>query len=761
MSWFTRSQNSRSFWKFFSISFLLGVAMLLFMSWGLLGYMPSMEELQNPNSYLATEVYSSDSILLGKYYIQNRSNVPYEKLPSNLVNALLATEDIRFRDHSGIDMKAIGRAIMGVVTGDSKGGGSTITQQTAKNLFPREKVNKLTIVFRKLKEWIIAAKLERTFSKNEIIALYFNTVEFSDNAFGIESASHTYFKKPVDSLNIEECAVLVGMLKAPYMYNPRVHPEASTKRRNVVIDQMYNYNFISKAKRDSLFQLPIKLNFNVYSHTDGLAPYFREYLRSWIKDWCKKNTKPDGSNYDIYRDGLKIYTTINSKMQKMAEDAQKEHLTEWQKVFFSFQKGNNAWKEFPKEWERTYTQSTRFKQYKSQGLSRAEIDKKMHEPIAMKIFSWRGEIDTVMSPFDSIVYHRLFLQNGFIAIEPESGFVRAWVGGINYPYFQYDHVNVNTKRQAGSTFKPFVYSAAMRDKGYEPCFQVPNSPVTFLAGDPRFKLAQNWTPKNADGRYGGSLTLRAALANSVNTVSAYLMKEMSPMEVIKMAQAMGVTSNIPESPSICLGAADISLIEMVGAYTTFINKGLYIQPIFVNRIEDKSGLTVATFVPQVNEVMNEKTAYNMIELMRGVVQVGTGKRLRTKYNLNEDIIGKTGTTQNNSDGWFIGATPDLLAGSWVGCEDRFIRFRSTAYGQGASTALPVWAKFFQKVYADSTVFKGAISPSRKFEAPEDYDKNAPCNQFWNENDRSSVSDFKEEEGEYNEDSLQKLIENEF
>lgn len=748
--------TSVRFWKIYFGLLLFGIVLLLFMSWGLLGYMPDMEDLQNPNNYLSTEVYSSDSVLLGKYYIQNRSNVPYEKLPTNLVNALMATEDIRFREHAGVDLRAIFRAVFGVVSGDSKGGGSTITQQTAKNLFPRESVNKLTIVFRKLKEWIIAAKLERTFSKNEIIALYFNTVEFSDNAFGIESAAHTYFNKPVDSLKIEECAVLVGMLKAPYKYNPRINPENAKQRRNVVLDQMYNYNFITKEQRDSLFQLPIKLDFNVQSHTDGLAPYFREYLRLWLKDWCKTVKKANGEHYDIYKDGLRVYTTINAKMQEMAEQAQKEHLTEWQKVFNSTWKNGNPWKDFSKEWNAIYTHSQRYLEYKKQGLTKDQIDAEMHKPIQMKIFTWKGEKDTLMSPFDSIYYYRMFLQNGFLALDAETGFVRAWVGGINYKYFQYDHVNINTKRQAGSTFKPFVYAAAMRDKGYEPCFSVPNSPVTFQAGDPRFKLISNWTPKNSDGRYGGSLTLREALAKSVNTVSAYLMKEMSPMEVIKIAQEMGVKSNIPEQPSICLGAADISLIEMVGAYTTFINKGVYIEPTFVSRIEDRSGISIVNFAPKVKEVMDEKTAYNMIDLMSGVATIGTGKRLSSKYNLSMPIIGKTGTTQNNSDGWFIGATPDLLAGSWTGCEDRFIRFRSTAYGQGAASALPVWALFMKKVYADSTAFHGEISPSKKFTEPENYDKNSPCHQY-QPVDNSHIGDYTDE-GEFNEDSLQKILE---
>ncbi len=743
------SNPSKLFWTIFWGG--LGAVVLIFflISIGFFGSLPSADDLENPQNALATEVISTDGEIIGKYYSQNRSNIRYENLPACLVNSLLATEDIRFHDHTGVDLKAIGRAIGGVFTGSSKGGGSTITQQLAKNLFPRKKQWKITLALRKLKEWVIAARLERSYTKEEIMAMYFNTVEFSDNAFGIKSAAYTYFSKPVDSLKTEEAAVLVGMLKAPYQYNPRIHPEASKKRRNVVIDQLFNYNFITQQQRDSLFKLPIILAFNADSHEDGIAPYFREYLRLYLKEWLDAHPKPDGTKYSIYKDGLKIYTTLDSRMQRYAEEAQREHLTEWQKIFASVNKGSNPWKNYEKEWERIYTQCSRFKDCKEEGKSRAEIDVIMNTPIPMRIFAWEGEKDTVMSPKDSLKYYRMFLQNGFLAVDPESGFVRAWVGGINYKHFQFDHVNINTKRQIGSTFKPFIYTAAIRDKGYSPCFQVPNLPVTFEKGDPRFNLIKDWTPDNSDNKYGGMLSLRQGLANSVNSITAFLMHEMSPATVIRLVQEMGVKSNIPNQPSICLGTADISLFEMVGAYTTFVNKGVHVDPIFVTRIEDRSGTVLQDFVATRNEVLDEQTAYIMVELLRGVVNYGTAQRLKFKYGLRNDILGKTGTTQNNSDGWFIGATPDLVAGSWVGCDDRYIRFRSMAYGQGASTALPIWAKFFQKVYADSLHFK-EFSTTKVFEAPADKMKvEMNCGNY--ENDHiDKAKDFGSEGGVFDE-----------
>jgi penicillin-binding protein 1A len=589
----------------------------------------------------------------------------------------------------------------------------------AKNLFPRDRLSKVQLVFRKLKEWIIAVKLERAYTKEEIMSMYFNTVPFSDNAYGIKSAASVYFGKPVDSLKTEEAAMLVGMLKAPSEYNPRSRKKAALQRRNVVIDQMYHYNFITKAQRDSLCKLPIQLDFHAETQSEGIAPYFREYLRLWMKDWCDNHLKPDGSKYNIYKDGLKIYTTIDSRLQRYGEEAQREHLAELQKVFFKLWKGKDPWKDFKEEWKAIYEKCPRYVDLKEQGKSAAEIDRILKTPIKMKIFTFDGEKDTIMSPFDSIRYHRMILQNGLLAVDPESGFIRVWVGGDNYKYFQYDHVNINTKRQIGSTFKPFVYTVAIRDKGYSPCFRVPNQQLTFEKGDPRFNLLQDWTPKNADNKYGGTLSLKQALANSVNVVTAYLMHEIGPAAVVKLVQTMGIKSDIPIQPSICLGTPDISLYEMVGAYTTYANRGTHVEPIFVTRIEDRNGNVLQDFVANKNEALDEQTTYVMVEMLRNVVFGGTAARVRYKFKLMNDIFGKTGTTQNYSDGWFIGCTPDLIAGAWVGCDDRYVRFHSMEYGQGASMALPIWCKFFQKVYADSLHFKQEIDPDHTFKAPDE------------------------------------------
>lgn len=703
---------------------IAGISMIVLLFWliatGKTGDMPTFEELENPNNSLATEVISTDNQVIGKFYLQNRSNITYENINVNLKNALLATEDIRFFQHTGVDLRALLRVLKGLAGSDGGGGGSTITQQLAKNLFPREHLNKFQLVFRKLKEWVIAVKLERSYTKEEILAMYLNTVSFSDNAYGIKSAAYVYFGKPTDSLKIEEAAVLVGMLKAPTQYNPRLRAAAALQRRNVVIDQMYNYHFINRQQRDSLFKIPIELNFHADTQNEGLAPYFREYLRLWVKNWCENHLKPDGSKYNIYKDGLKIYTTIDSRLQRYAEEAQKEHLKEVQQTFFAYWKGKDPWKDFPTEWHAIYSHCPQYIELKKQGKTEAQIDALMKQPAKRKVFSYDGgEKDTIISVFDSIRYHRMILQNGFLAVDPESGYIRAWVGGVNYKYFQYDHVNINTKRQIGSTFKPFVYTVAIRDKGYSPCFEVPNQPVTFEKSDPRFGLLQDWTPRNSDGKYGGMLTLKKALANSINSVTAYLMHEIGPESVVKLVKTMGIKSEVPVQPSICLGSADISLIEMVGAYTTYANSGVHVEPIFVSRIEDKNGNVLQDFVASKNEALDDRTNYVMVEMLRGVVSGGTAARLRYRWKLTGDMIGKTGTTQNYSDGWFIGLTPDLIAGSWVGCDDRYIRFHSMQNGQGASTALPVWAKFFTKIYADSTNFKEEINQTHRFAVPEE------------------------------------------
>lgn len=715
------------FWVFFFTG-IAGTALLFYLlNAGYFGALPDFEELENPESSLATEIIATDGVVIGKYYAQNRSNTDYSNLPQCLRQALLATEDIRFEEHTGVDVKALFRAVF---SGGAKGGGSTITQQLAKNLFPRERLNKFQLVLRKLKEWIIAIRLEHSYTKQEIFAMYLNTVEFSDNAFGIKSAAQTYFGKQVDSLKVEEAAVLVGMLKAPYQYNPRLHPQAALKRRNTVLAQMFKYNFLNRSQFDSLKQQPIALDFHPETHEEGLAPHFREYLRLWLKKYLTENKKPDGTSFNLYRDGLRVYVTLDSRLQRYAEEAQLQHMSELQSIFFEHWKDKDPWKDFPKEWEAIYTHCDRYRDMKEAGASREEIDKAMKTPVKMRIFAYGGDKDTVMSPYDSLRYYRMILQNGFMALDPSNGYIRAWAGGINYRHFQFDHVNVNTKRQVGSTFKPIVYATAIRDKGYSPCLKVPNQPVTFEAGDPRFGLLQDWTPKNSDGKYGGMMTLKEALANSINTVTAYLMHEMTPDAVIQLAQNMGIVSDIPAQPSICLGSADISLFEMVGAYATFANNGVYTQPIFVTRIEDRNGNVIGEFTAQQKEVFDESTNYTLVELLRGVVQHGTGVRLRYKYKLPGDIIGKTGTTSNYADGWFMGCTPHLVAGSWTGCDDRYIRFRSMQYGQGATMALPVWAYFFQRVYNDSTNFSSEFNAKDVFPVPENMSNTSfDCGKF--------------------------------
>jgi penicillin-binding protein 1A len=704
---------TKIFWTFTLQVFFGVIVFFVLMNFGFFGAMPSLKELENPRSSVASEVIADDGTVLGKFYLQNRTNITFKDLPKNLVNALIATEDVRFYEHAGIDIKALAAVATGQLTGDNRGGGSTITQQLAKNLFPREHYTFVGLIFRKFKEWLIAIKLERTFTKEEIIAGYFNTVEFSDNAFGIKSAAQTYFNKPLEQLNIQESALLVGMLKATYKYNPRVHPKAALARRNVVINQLYEYDYIDKHARDSLFQCPIVLDYNPEIHFEGLAPYFREYLKVYLKDYFEKHPKENGDKYNIYKDGLKIYTTINPQMQMYAEAAVQEHLQDYQTVFFNHWLGSDPWGDFKEEWKKTIKNCDRYKGLKEQGKPYEEIVRILSEPVKMRVYSVRGELDTVMSPIDSIRWTRMHLQAGFLAMHPVTGHIKAWVGGTNYKYFQYDHVNVNTKRQVGSTFKPFVYTVAVDQKGYSPCTPMPNAPVTFEVGNPKWDLDQNWTPRNAGMRFGGTPNLKKALSQSLNSITARLMYEVGPRPVVELVKNLGFDSstNIPPYPSICLGTMEISLYEMMGAYSAYANEGIYTKPLFITRITDKLGNPIVDFYPEQKEVLRPEVAFVMQEMMKGVVEAGTAKRLTYRYGLKGTICGKTGTTQSNSDGWFIGLTPDLMAGVWVGCEDRYIRFRSTDLGQGASLALPIWAKFFQKVTSDP---KMGIDLTKKF-----------------------------------------------
>jgi len=677
---------------------------------GVFGELPTFEELENPNSSLASEVYSSDMKTLGKYYIQNRVNVHYKDLSPHLVNALKATEDVRFEEHSGVDIKGLMRVfVRTIILQQDAGGGSTISQQLAKNLFPREEMSKIGLVFRKLKEWIIAVKLERNYTKQEILAMYLNTVEFGNNAFGIKSAATTYFNKQPSELKMEEAALLIGMLQAPSRYNPVRNVESATFRRNTVIGQLEKYTFITEVQKDSLLKLPIKLNFRQESHTEGLAQYFREMLRQELLKWCKEHKKADGTPYNLYRDGLRIYTTVDTRMQRYAEEAVKEHMTDLQKSFYDHWKGRVAWADQPQIIEETMKRSERYLRLQKEGKSDSEIKKIFDKKVEMKVFSWKGEKDTLMSPLDSIRYYKMFYQTGFMSMEPQTGYVRAWVGGNDYKYFQYDHVKEG-KRQVGSTFKPLLYTLAMQE-GYSPCYEVPNVPVTIID-----KAGVPWTPSNSDGKYGGMLSLKEALAESINCISAYLMKQFGPDAVVQVARKMGITSTIEPFPSIALGTADVSVYEMVAAYSTFANKGVYTEPQYILRIEDKNGVVLQDFVPRKVEAISEETSYLMLNLMQGVTLFGTGARLRgSKYGFTNPIAGKTGTTQNNSDGWFMGITPELVSGVWSGCEDRSVHFRTTQLGQGANVALPIWGLYMKKVYADPSLnySKGGFEPPEK------------------------------------------------
>lgn len=698
-------------WIFIWLPFLVILLIVSLVANEVLGDLPSVEELQNPRSNLATVIYSSDGKELGKYYNENRVNITFKDLDTDLVEALVATEDARFYEHNGVDIKALLRSASGVFTGGSKGGGSTITQQLAKMMFPREKLSKFQLVIRKIKEWVIATRLEKNYTKEEIMAMYLNKFDFLNLAVGIKSAAKIYFNSSPDSLRIEQAAMLVGMAQNPSLYNPIRFEEKTKHRRNVVLSQMLKYGYINQTQFDSLKVKPLGLSFHPEDHNEGPAPYFREYLReNFLKQWCETHINPETKKpYNIYKDGLKIYTTIDSRMQQYAEEAVAEHMYDLQKAFIKDckQKRNApfAYNVTKDEIEKILTssmkRSDRYRELKQQGLSLSEIEKNFRTPAKMTVWSIRGEIDTTMTPMDSIRYYKGFLQTGFMAIDPQTGQVRAWVGGINHKHFKYDHVKVG-KRQVGSTFKPFVYAMAIQE-GYSPCYQMPCVKTCVTTED-----GKEWCPDNSfNARQKAKwenrlLTLKQALALSVNYISAALMKKFGPYAVVNLAKRMGITSHLDPVPSLCLGTADISVFEMVGAIATFPNQGTFVQPTFITRIEDKNGKVLEEFMPQTDEVFSPEKAYVMCQLMKGVVQHGTGMGL-AKYKLGAQIGGKTGTTQNNSDGWFIGYTPDLAAGCWVGAEDRSVHFNSTDVGQGATMAMPIWGKFFQKALNDKTL----------------------------------------------------------
>ena len=775
----------KKYWKFFVIFWsvvLVGIIGVFVFFWlisaGKLGFMPTFEELENPNNRFASEVYFADGPIMNRYFEkENRKYIEYREIPQSVIDALIATEDVRFYDHSGVDVRGLFRVAKGLLTANtSAGGGSTISQQLAKMLFPRESdLNVFELAIRKFREWVIAVRLEKSYTKEEILTMYLNKYDFLNLAVGISSAADIYFQVPLDSLKVEQAAMLIGMAKNSSYYNPVRRPELTLNRRNVVLSQMYKYDKITREECDSLKKLPLGLNFKRVDHKEGLATYFREYLRlfmtankpdrkryrdlsqfrldsiAWetnpLYGWCKKNVKVDGSHYDLYSDGLKIYTTLDSRMQKYAEEAVREHLSQDLQPLFDKEKVKKHRPPFsndmtPAEIEevldRSIRQSERYRVLSKQGMSFKEIRKTFDQPLKMQVFTWNGIRDTVMTPLDSIKHYKSFFRSGFMVMQPQTGYIKAYVGGPDYRYFMYDMVSAG-KRQVGSTIKPILYTLAMQE-GLGPCDKVPNIPQTFIlpTGEP-------WSARGGTKRQGEMVTLRWGLANSENNISAWVLKQFTPEAVAQMAHKMGITSFIDPVPSVFLGTAEITVKEMVAAYSIFANKGVYNSPLPVCRIEDKYGNVLQEFRPESREVITENTAYLMCNLLEGVVNSGTGVRLRYKYKLTNPMGGKTGTTQQHADGWFIGVTPDLVGGVWVGAEDRSIHFQNLANGQGANMALPIWAKFLQKAYADS----GLKMSGRPFDRPAGISKRLDCDETISEAEAKEMNkSLREDEEEF-------------
>ncbi len=710
------------FWRLFVLGLLSIVMLFLLASWDVFGKLPTFEKLENPENNLATKIISSDGKLLGTYYNENRTPIKYADLPQNLVDALVATEDERYYEHSGIDFKGTARAFAYL---GKKGGASTVTQQLSKLLFTGEAAKGWKRYVQKVKEYVIATRLERQYTKQEILAMYLNKFDFLYQAIGVSSAARIYFNKDIKDLEIHESAVLVAMLKNPRQYNPHreISREKSLGRRNQVFKQMEKNEMITTAQKDSLQALPLDIKFTPEGHADGMATYFRENLKKFMADWIKENPKgknPEGDieYYDIYRDGLTITTTIDSRMQKIAENAVEQHMSNLQKAFDKQNEKNKTapFRGINEEkvdgiFNRAIKTSERWRKLKAQGKSESEIKKSFDIKTDMTIFSWKGEIDTIMTPRDSIRYYKKFLRTGMMSMVPQTGEVRAWVGGINMTHFQYDHVQTG-KRQVGSTFKPFLYATAVDQLHLSPCDTISNTLYTIPAGS--HGISKDWTPKNSGGDMGGMVTLKYALAQSINTISANLMDQVGPKQVLRLAKNLGVDiSDIPETPSIALGTPDISLYEMVGAYGAFANQGVYVKPQIVSTIQDKNGTILYQHVPDPKDVISAESAYVTLELMKGVTESGSGSRLRHSgrtsgaykntvtgypYGFRNPIAGKTGTTQNQSDGWFMGVVPNLVTGVWVGGEDRSVHFPGIGYGQGATMALPIWGLYMKGVY---------------------------------------------------------------
>jgi penicillin-binding protein 1A len=691
----------RLFWKYYFISAGVFLLFILMLNWGLIGDMPDLDDIENPTASLASQVYAQDGTPMGKFYLEDRITVKYRDISPYLLQALVATEDKRFYDHYGVDGEGLIRAVAFL---GSQGGASTITMQTAKNLFTGNwgTKNKLLRVIQKIKESIIAIKLERNFTKQEIITLYLNTVPFSENVFGVSNASRTFFQKEPDRLTVEEAALLIGMINAPTKYNPNRNPKLALERRNLVISRMAGQKYISQDQADELKNLPIATNFKKLDQNNGLGPYFRMTLGEYMKKWCKEHKKNNGDPYDLYRDGLKIYTTINPRMQLYAEQAVAQHMSYLQKQFNQQAniKSGTIWKEFSAQLELAVKQTDRWKNLKKEEMEEEAIRKTFNEPLPMRIFAWNKNrfIDTVMTPYDSLKYHKQTLQTGFLAVDPFTGEVKAWVGGVDFKTFKYDHVNINTKRQVGSTIKPLLYSLAIEEAGFTPNTIVQDVQQNFDG----YGMVPN-TPKTCTFQ---SIPMAQALAESRNCSSAYIMKQINgnsneaAKQFVEYLKKCNIKSDIQPYPSIALGAVEISLFEMVQAYTMFPGAGYNAQPFFINRIEDKNGNVLESYSPQRRKVIKEETAYSVVSMMQGVIQKGTGRSMYSYAVPTQSIAGKTGTTNDNSDLWFMGYTPQLLAGAWVGCDDRYIRFSDNYFGQGAHASLPIWASFMSKVAAD-------------------------------------------------------------
>ncbi len=767
------------FWSIVSISILSIFFLFFLIAHGFLGVMPSFEELENPKSSIATQIISEDGKVLGTFAIENRTFVNYEQLSPNLVHALVATEDSRFYDHSGIDSRGLLRVLFRTVLlgNETSGGGSTITQQLAKLLFHEPAKNIFDRALQKLNEWVIAVKLEKSYTKNEILTMYLNKVEYIYDAYGIKSAAKTFFNSSTDTIKIEQAATLIGMLKNPALFNPVRRKDTTEFRRNVVLSQMRKAKYITQEQYDSLKNIPLVLNFKRRDHKEGVAPYFREHLRltlgatkpnkkrypSYLKDkyiadstaweddptygFINKTLKPDGTKYNLYRDGLKVYTTVNYDMQVYAEEAVKDHLANnLQKAFFREKKGrsrapfsnNISSEQYNNIINREIRNSERYRVLKHGGMSKDSIMQSFKTPTQMEVFTWQGDKDTVMTPLDSIKYFKFFLRASLFSIDPHTGYVKAYVGGPNFKYFMYD-MATQGKRQVGSTIKPFVYTLAMQE-GHTPCDLVPNIPQTFVLPD-----GKTWTPRD-EGRthLGEMVTLKWGLANSNNNITAWVMKQFNPQAVRHMIHELGIKSPMPAVPSLCLGIPDFSLEEMVSAYCTFANKGVHIEPLMITRIEDRYGNVIAQFTPKKKEVISEQTAFLMLNLLQGVVNQGTGQRLRFTYHFTGQIGGKTGTTQNQSDGWFMGVTPNLVSGVWVGGEDRDIHFDGIHLGQGANMALPIWALYMQKVYANQ---KLSYSQDDTFEKPLNFTLNLDCDDADNNQGDNNSDDFNNSEEE--------------